>query len=149
MTDAAQTPTPSAPTPPAPTPPDKHTPPEGTPLASTRPPTWTEVIYKLSAEVSRRGLRFAISFMMFKLQLVGKLTPEVALAMTACALGIESAIVAWKEKRLPAAVGLTAMPFVVAGLGALAQNSTLLSLSSYIAMILPAAGGVLVRYRAG
>jgi len=144
MTDAVQTPMP-----PAPTPPDKHTPPEGTPLASTRPPTWTEVIYKLSAEVSRRGLRFAISFMMFKLQLVGKLTPEVALAMTACALGIESAIVAWKEKRLPAAVGLTAMPFVVAGLGALAQNSTLLSLSSYIAMILPAAGGVLIRYRAG
>lgn len=145
MTDAVQTPTP---TPTAPQT-DKHTPPEGTPLASTRPPTWTEVVYKLSAEVSRRGLRFAISFMMFKLQLVGKLTPEVALAMTACALGIESAIVAWKEKRLPAAVGLTAMPFVVAGLGALAQNNTLLSLSSYIAMILPAAGGVLIRYRAG
>lgn len=144
MTDAAQTPTP-----PAPTPPDKHTPPEGTPLANTRPPTWAEVVYKLSAEVSRRGLRFAISFMMFKLQLAGKLTPEVALAMTACALGVESAIVAWKEKRLPAAVGLTAVPFVVAGLGALAQDNTLMSLSGYIAMILPAAGGALTRYRAG
>ena len=145
MTDAVQTPTP---TPPAPQT-DKLTPPEGTPLANTRPPTWAEVVYKLGAEGTRRGLRFSISFMMFKLQLAGKLTPEVALAMTACALGVESAIVAWKEKRLPAAVGLTAVPFVVAGLGALAQDNTLLSLSGYLAMILPAAGGALTRYRAG
>ena len=145
MTDAAQTPTPTPPAPQA----NKLTPPEGTPSANTRPPTWAEVVYKLVAEGTRRGLRFSISFMMFKLQLAGKLTPEVALAMTACALGVESAIVAWKEKRLPAAVGLTAVPFVVAGLGALAQDNTLLSLSGYLAMILPAAGGALTRYRAG
>lgn len=145
MTDAVQTPMPSPPAPQT----DKHTPPEGTPPANTRPPTWAEVVYKLVTESTRRGLRFSVSFMMYKLQLAGKLTPEVALAMTACALGVESAIVAWKEKRLPAAVGLTAMPFAVAGLGMLAQDNTLLSLSGYIAMIIPAAGGALTRYRAG
>lgn len=131
MTDAAPTPTPAPPQP------LKITPPEGSPLVTTRPLTWPEAIYRTASDLSRRGLRFAVSIMMFKLQLQGKLTPECAIAMTACALGIESAIVAWKEKRLPVAVGLTALPFLMAGFGELVQHAAIVDAAGYTAAMLP------------
>lgn len=78
--------------------------------------------------------------MMFKLQLAGRLDSQSAIVLTACALGVESAILAWKERRLPIA-GVTLLPFVLAGLGALAQETSLMDAAGYTAAALvPMAG---------
>lgn len=115
--------------------------------ASPHPITWPESIHRTLSDLSRRFLRFAVSFMLFKLQLAGKLTPEVAIAMTACALGVESAIVAWKEKKLPAAVGLTLLPFLLAGVGELAQQAALIDAAGYSSAVLVPFAGYLTRAR--
>ena len=135
MTDAA----PVLPSPPK-NPTIKSTPPEGSPLATTRALTWPEALQRIVADLSRRGLRFAVSMMIFKLQMTGKLDLSAALFLTACALGVESAILAWKERQLPLAAGMTLLPFVLAGLGQVAQQAALLDAAGYTAALLPLAG---------
>jgi len=127
--------------------PKNVTPPDGLPLAQTRPLTWPESVHRTVSDLTRRGLRFSVSLMMFKLQLAGKLSPEAAIAMTACALGVESAIVAWKEKRLPVAVGLTALPFLLAGIGELAQQAALMNAAGYTSAFIVPLAGYLTRAR--
>lgn len=138
MTDAVS---PNVPLPAPPAPPTiKSTPPDVFQPPSTRPLTWPEATHRITSDLSRRGLRFAISAMMFKLQLAGRLDSQSAIVLTACALGVESAILAWKERRLPIA-GVTLLPFVLAGLGALAQETSLMDAAGYTAAALvPMAG---------
>lgn len=118
------------------------------PLATTRPMTWPETLYRVTSDLTRRGLRFAISLMMFKLQMTGKLTPEAAIALTTCALGVESAIMAWKERRMPAVMGITLLPFALAGLGELVQQVEITNMAGYTSAMLVPLAGYLTRTRA-
>lgn len=86
--------------------------------------------------------------MIFKLQLAGKLTPEAAIALTACALGVESAIVAWKEKRLPVAAGLAALPLLLCGAGELLGDGSFMTLGGYVSVMTVPMASWLNRWRA-
>lgn len=130
-------------------PPSKPTPADGTPLPTARQLTSFEAMHHAVNDLSRRALRFGVSFMIFKLQLAGKLTPEAAIALTACALGVESAIVAWREKKLPAAAGLTVLPLLLAGLGSLAPQAVFMDAAGYAAALIAPLASYVTRPAAG
>lgn len=120
------------------------TPPDGTP--STKPAaavSWPAAIDSMADKLSRRGLRAGIALMMLKLQLAGRMSPELLLGLTICAVGVEAAIRGIREKK-PAVAAAVVIPLLLGAAGSLSGHGALSDAAVWItALGLPVAGPVL------
>lgn len=135
----SESPRPSQPLPPH----HDATPPTGTPAALlARPLQWPEVVDRIVDTVTRRGLRVLIGYWTFRLQSMGKLDATAALVLIVCAVGVEAAMRAWRERK-PATAAAVALPVLLAGLGELARFAPLTHAAGYaIAAMMPFAGAI-------
>ncbi len=69
------------------------------PDAATRPIAWAEAFDRMVDTLSRRGLRVLIGYWTFRLQSAGKLDAASAAVLIVCAVGVEAAIRAWRERK--------------------------------------------------
>lgn len=124
--------------------PDALTPPDGTP--STRPATavsWPAALDSVVDKLTRRALRGGIAIMMMKLQIAGKMTPEVLIGLSICAVGVEAAIRGFREKK-PAVAAAVAIPLVLGAVGGLSGVDWIADVGVWVtALGLPLAGPVL------
>lgn len=123
---------------------DALTPPDGTP--STKPATpvsWPAAIDSVVDKLTRRALRAGIALMMLKLQLTGKMSPELLLGLTICAVGVEAAIRGLREKK-PAVAAAVVIPLLLGAAGGLSGVGWISDAAVWItALGLPVAGPVL------
>lgn len=130
-------------------PPPPHsdtTPPAGTVAwkPPARPLAWSETFDRAFDTLTRRGLRAAIGWWIFKLQSAGKLDAASLAGFVICAVGVEAAVKAWREKR-PATAAAVLVPLALAGLGELAHRYELTHAAGYLAAVLVPLAGALRR----
>lgn len=101
------------------------------PDAATRPIAWAEAFDRMVDTLSRRGLRVLIGYWTFRLQSAGKLDATSAAVLIVCAVGVEAAIRAWRERK-PATAAAVMLPVVLAGLGELARLAPLTHAAGYL-----------------
>lgn len=120
------------------------TPPDGTPSTRAAAPVgWPAAIDSMADKLSRRGLRAGIALMMLKLQLAGRMSPELLLGLTICAVGVEAAIRGIREKK-PAVAAAVVIPLLLGAAGSLSGHGALSDAAVWItALGLPVAGPVL------
>jgi CheY-like chemotaxis protein len=118
------------------------TPPDGTP--SARPPrAWPEAIEALVDKLTRRLLRGGIAVAMVKLQLAGKMSPEMLVGLSICAVGVEAAVRSVREKK-PAVAAAVLIPLLLGAAGRATGVGWLSDASVWVTAIgLPFAGSVL------
>lgn len=121
---------------------DALTPPDGTP--STRPPrSWPEAIEATVDKLTRRALRGGIALAMVKLQLAGRMSPEVLVGLTVCAVGVEAAVRSVRERK-PAVAAAVLIPLVLGAAGRAAGVEWMADAAVWVTAIgLPLAGPVL------
>ena len=112
------------------------TPPDGTPSQrpSMPPRSWPEVVDAAIDKITRRALRGGVAVMIFKLQLARAASPEALIAMGICAVGLEAAVRAAKERKA-AALAAVMIPVAMAGAGHLFDVELLTHASVYTAAI--------------
>lgn len=77
---------------------DGLTPPDGTPSTKPGSPvSWSAAIDSVVDKLTRRALRAGVALMMLKLQLAGKMTPELLVGRSICAVGVEAALRGLRE----------------------------------------------------
>lgn len=113
-----------------------QTPPDGTPSQrpAATPRTWPEVVDAAIDKITRRGLRGGVALLIFKLQLARAASPEALIAMGGCAVGLEAAVRAAKERRA-ATVAAVAIPLAMAAAGHLFDVELLTHAGVYIAAL--------------
>lgn len=127
-------------------PPPPHsdtTPPSGTVAwkPPARPLAWSEVVDRLGDTLTRRGLRALIGYWIYHLQATGKLSPETLIGLVACAVGVEAAVRAWRERKASTAVAV-ALPLTLAVAGELARVAPLTHAAGYLAAVATFAGNL-------
>ena len=120
------------------------TPPDGTPSTRAAAPVgWPAAIDSMADKLSRRGLRAGIALMMLKLQLAGRMSPELLLGLTICAVGVEAAIRGIRDKK-PAVAAAVVIPLLLGAAGGLSGVGWLSDAAVWItALGLPVAVAVL------
>lgn len=90
------------------------------PAKSDAPPPaftgWPSATADIVDRLTRRGLRLAIAVQFVKLAFAGKVTPEVTVLLLVAMVGVESAVLAWRNNRVASTVA-AALPIALSLVG--------------------------------
>lgn len=120
------------------------TPPDGTPSARpSTPVSWPAALDSVVDKLTRRALRGGIAVMMMKLQIAGKMTPELLIGLSLCAVGVEAAVRGLREKK-PAVAAAVVIPLLLGAAGGLSGVGWISDAAVWVTVLgLPLAGPVL------